>query len=577
MLHLNYKAHAAGVVKVTVHGSDSADASTAADTFTINLQPNLVSNFEQDSFDGIIIENLAAYFSSVDTNTYSISGVVVDAQGSGVSGVNVVICSTYLGYEPKRSVTAEDGGFRFDGLPPGDHRMIPSSPQFLFTPPQAGLKAIRFSNSGSALFVAYGTNEPPPLTSPPGMVLRVHPDGDDQASGRAWAAAKRTIRSALAAVPSGGEVWVTGGTYHEVLNVQGRQLFGGFSGTESRREQRDWVKHPTIIDADPAALLELGIAPNSVVTISSDADGPATCDGLTLQHGFGDVGGGILISGGCSAHIDHCHIRWNSAASTAGGIFCDQLASLTLDHSVLEQNRSPFGGAIYCNFDTVVELSNNLIAGNSAGSAAGLYSGGLVPWMVNNTFVQNSSEDGSAAIIQWDGYGTNANNIIAFNSGGIDSFGSETSWNHNAVFGNTNADWISLTPGPTDIQSDPRFRSLEQGDFHLRPGSPCRDGGDDALMQPNDADLDSMPRKSRRHVDVGAYELPAPKLSIDRVGGQLRVTWPGDETGYILEQTSNINSNTWQTNLPPSFVGGAWYVPILPVAQQKFYRLHQPF
>lgn len=48
-------------------------------------------------FDGIIIENLAAYFSSVDTNTYSISGVVVDAQGNGVPGVNVVICSTYLG------------------------------------------------------------------------------------------------------------------------------------------------------------------------------------------------------------------------------------------------------------------------------------------------------------------------------------------------------------------------------------------------------------------------------------------------------------------------------------------------
>ncbi len=560
------------------HGSEPSylQRGPSADELSGRAQGDTGHGGGRTPFEGITVENLAAYFSSLDTNRYSVSGAVVDVQGNGLPGIEVVICSTYLGYEPRRSLTADDGGFRFDGLPPGDHQVTPSSPPFLFAPAKSGLKAIRFSNFSSALLVGYPTNEPPPLTTPAGMVLRVQPNGDDLASGRAWAAAKRTIGAALAAVPSGGEVWVAEGTYHEILSVQNRRLLGGFSGTEIRRDQRDWVSHPTIIDADPEVLLEQGIGPNSVVTMSSEASESATCDGLTVQYGSAANGGGILISAGCSAHIDHCHVRWNSAASTGGGIFCDQLTSLTLTHSILEQNMCPYGGAIFGNIDSAIELSDNLFVGNSAGSAPGLFSTGLVPRMVNNTFVLNSGDDGSAAVIQWDATGINANNIVAFNSGGIDSSGTEANWHHNAVFGNTNSNWGSLAPGPTDIQIDPRFRDSDQGDYHLLPGSPCRDGGDDTLAGPGDIDLDQNPRQSRRHVDLGAYELPAPKLSMERAGGQLRVTWPGNETGFVLEQSSDFTSSLWQIAPPPSLVDGDWSVFIPPVARQTFYRLTQP-
>ena len=53
-LHLNYKAHDAGTVRVTVHGTDASSFS-ATDTFVVNLQRNLVANFEQDPFDVIVI------------------------------------------------------------------------------------------------------------------------------------------------------------------------------------------------------------------------------------------------------------------------------------------------------------------------------------------------------------------------------------------------------------------------------------------------------------------------------------------------------------------------------------------
>jgi hypothetical protein len=52
-LHLDYKAHAAGIVNVTMQGDDG-HGSTASDTFTIT-QPNLVASFGGDPFDSVII------------------------------------------------------------------------------------------------------------------------------------------------------------------------------------------------------------------------------------------------------------------------------------------------------------------------------------------------------------------------------------------------------------------------------------------------------------------------------------------------------------------------------------------
>ena len=80
-LHLDYKAHAAGVVTVTVQGDDG-QGSTASDTFTINLQPNLVASFEDDPFDGIIIGGDA-----------KLSSLVIGNNGGGwaVGNVNVKV------------------------------------------------------------------------------------------------------------------------------------------------------------------------------------------------------------------------------------------------------------------------------------------------------------------------------------------------------------------------------------------------------------------------------------------------------------------------------------------------------
>ena len=98
-LHLNYKAHAAGSVRVTVHGSD-AMPSTASDTFVVNLQPNLVANFEQDPFDGVIVGG--------DTKT---SNIVLGNNGGGwaVGNVNVKVWLSKLDTTDANGTIIEPG------------------------------------------------------------------------------------------------------------------------------------------------------------------------------------------------------------------------------------------------------------------------------------------------------------------------------------------------------------------------------------------------------------------------------------------------------------------------------------
>lgn len=526
---------------------------------------------------GVNLTNLAAYFSSIDTNRYSLSGVVLDAEGRGVGGVEVTIGSYSIGYASRIVISGSDGGVRFEELPAGDHFMSCASAGWRFYPERFETRTIRAGSASSGLFVAYRSTDAVPTSFPPVDVIRVHPRGDEQANGRAWAAAVRTISAALRIAPPGTQIWIAGATYREVLEVHGQELFGGFEGHEIRLEERDWVRHPTVVDGDPVELSELGIAPNSVVTLSSDPGEIAGCDGLFLVNGSADYGGGIRVNPNTSAVIDHCSVLNNQSVYSGGGIFCDQLATLKLSHCVLKGNLSGLGGGVHCSFDSVVELADNLVAGNHAATTGALYADGFVASMVNNTLVQNTSDDGSGTIVEWDGSGTNINNIVAFNSGGIDCFGSPDRWNHNAVFGNTNFDWVNLDPGVTDVHADPRFRDPSRGDFRLRANSPCLDAGNDAMVTLGFVDLGSAARRSRLHVDIGAYELPSPLLAVERRGTEVLIRWPSEESQFSLETAPTGELLNWRSAGDPSRIGDSWIVTVPSSATSCLFRLHQRF
>jgi len=68
--------------------------------------------------------------------------------------------------------------------------------------------------------------------------------------GQTWLTAKQTVQAALMASASGGQIWVAEGTYKEQITLgDGVSVYGGFSGQESRLDQRNIAAHPTILSS----------------------------------------------------------------------------------------------------------------------------------------------------------------------------------------------------------------------------------------------------------------------------------------------------------------------------------------
>lgn len=180
--------------------------------------------------------------------------------------------------------------------------------------------------------------------------------------GASWASAYDTIQAGIdaATLEGWGEVWVAEGTYgEERVNRSGAiqlsedvHVYGGFSGVETSREQRNVDLYPTVIDG---ATARQGDPAFHVVLVDCDT----ILDGFTIRGGVANgtssdlegMGGGVAVAGGAPT-ISHCVFTENSGMS--GGAVA---VAGTADYSV----RPRFD---YCTF-----TSNTNEPGGGGGSA----------------------------------------------------------------------------------------------------------------------------------------------------------------------------------------------------------------
>jgi len=316
----------------------------------------------------------------------------------------------------------------------------------------------------------------------PNAIVRVRPDGDDANDGSTWAAAKRTIQAGLdAASAAGGEVWVKAATYPGAITIRPfAHLYGGFSGTESAKEERNFRTNVTILDGQQTGI---------TVTVEAGGRGLGTIDGFTITN------------------------------ATNSGIYCYS-SRPTIAHNTISLNP---GTGVYCSFSSPLIL-NNMITANAGG---GVVCASSSPTVVNNTIAANAAVDGAGIRCLASSSPTIVNTILAFNSSGIyRTGGGSPTLRSNCVYGNTAYNYAGLPdPGGANgnISSDPRFADRQYGDWHIQPDSPCVDIGNDGAVPGGSLDLDAQPRIQGPHVDIGADESdgtirPAGPRRIVRVG-----------------------------------------------------------
>ncbi|HMM68564.1 MAG TPA: choice-of-anchor Q domain-containing protein [Dokdonella sp.] len=269
--------------------------------------------------------------------------------------------------------------------------------------------------------------------------------GNSANPGLDWTA-PMDLQTALA-TPACIEVWVASGVYKPTTGTDrgisflirsGVAVYGGFAGTESAREQRNWVANPTILSGD--------IDNND----TTDANGIlVNTDGIVGNNAYHVV----YLSGAAAAVLastvlDGFTITGGDAHSTAppdgGGLYCNafssgRICSPTLSHLVFSGNLATRGGAVMLMADSAgtsnPAMSHIRFTGNRASSGGAMFvygrGGESSPTLDFVTFDNNSADADAGAlwVIANSTFtmrnGTFSGNTSHYNGGAVKSDGSE--------------------------------------------------------------------------------------------------------------------------------------------------------
>ncbi|RME93542.1 MAG: hypothetical protein D6766_08010, partial [Verrucomicrobia bacterium] len=243
--------------------------------------------------------------------------------------------------------------------------------------------------------------------------------------GRSWATAFSDLQAAIDhAWRCGGEVWIAGGTYRPAATQPGDRsasfrlrpgvaLYGGFAGTETQREQRDWTAHPTVLSGD---LGRPGEVADNAFHVVIGAEG-ARLDGLTITGGCADgwgydgKGGGLITyprgvyvpprgpRTGWTVAVAHCRFLGNRARE-GGAVYDFDRSSPRYEDCVFEANEAGFGGAAVLRVGVEAVFDRCRFTGNRAhwrGGALHLDYGSRVRF-VGCSFEDNQSAHHGGAI-----------------------------------------------------------------------------------------------------------------------------------------------------------------------------------
>jgi hypothetical protein len=261
------------------------------------------------------------------------------------------------------------------------------------------------------------------------------------------------LQTALASATAGDEIWVKAGIHTPSANAsspekffwlkKGVAVFGGFSGTETTRDQRDWENNITVLSGDIGgddATDSDGVVTNTAditginsyhVVNGSGVDATAILDGFVITAGYASqtppdingFGGGMIMQAG-SPTLNNLIFSGNTAGKGAayyggGGMYISFGSNPILTNVVFIANTAGGGAGMYNDRGSNPELNDVIFTENAASSAScmGNYAGSSP--VLNDVVFDNNSSDNKGCMANEENSNPVMTNVTFSNNTGM--------------------------------------------------------------------------------------------------------------------------------------------------------------
>ena len=272
-------------------------------------------------------------------------------------------------------------------------------------------------------------------------IFYVDADATGSNDGSSWTNAFTYLKDATdASILDGDEIWIAEGTYtpsppgfapdrNQSFRLYASvDIYGGFNGTETSRNQRDWNANPTILSGDNLGNDGTSLGYSSTlrtenaytVILIDDTATDVILDGITISNGQSNLtaswasndkraGAGIYLQdAGGNLTIKNCIIEKNVAHLEAGmSLRYIENGNISIESCIFRNNRGRYGsGATFLINNTAktlnIDVLNSLFYKNEAadmdgsagfsGSSMSMFAnaGTINTNIINNTFAYNN-------------------------------------------------------------------------------------------------------------------------------------------------------------------------------------------
>lgn len=343
----------------------------------------------------------------------------------------------------------------------------------------------------------YEATQSPPIDG----VVYVDINASGNNDGSSWADAYKYLNVALESAADNSEIWIAQGLYlpsTEDINYayiinQPLKIYGGFNGTETSLDQRNYSQNPTILSADYGVIGDVEDNAHRVLAIANSIPSTIVIDGLIFQDSFFDI---------------------NNTYNLSGPIYSG--SSFILKNSIIRHNlHHNHGGLIFQNYnspETLIGLIENCeFYDNSArNDVIGSLSGTHLS-IVNSTIAKNKSFDS-----EW----PSSSSIFNNNAGYLEVLNSII-YDDDFIYSIISADLVDRCVLEKDLfnentsfiysQENPLFNNSGSFDFRINEESPAVGYGKNSYVTES-FDLRMNLRIQSTYVDCGANESDFDRL-----------------------------------------------------------------